>query len=73
MESILKAWSFFDGKKTALAAIMATVMGVASGIGLIWNLDQYLWWPKVMATGNLLAGALGGVGLTHKVYKASRV
>lgn len=67
MESI---WNFLDGKKTAIGAGIATLMGITSALGLIWGFDHFSWFPKVLETGDLAAGLFGGTGLIHKAIKA---
>lgn len=67
MEAI---WNYLDGKKTAIGAGIGTLMGLLSALGLIWGFDHYTWFPKVLESGDVLAGLFGGTGLLHKAVKA---
>ncbi|MGR3178862.1 MAG: hypothetical protein ACUZ8E_12485 [Candidatus Anammoxibacter sp.] len=57
-------WTWFDGNKTTIGAILMLIVNSDYIEGLITNPDLY-----ILARG--VAGIIFGIGLTHKIKKAA--
>lgn len=64
--------SWWDGKKTIIAAALLTVSAFITQILLgVWHVE-WPWLPNVVTTLEWVGMILGGTGLAHKAFKANR-
>ena len=63
-------WTWLDGKKTIIGAIVLTLSAFAQQILVdIWHVD-WAWLPNLINTFDWIGLAVGGTGLMHKASKA---
>lgn len=71
METLLKIWTFIDGKKTNIGAALLFAAMIIEKLAEIWmGADTPLWIPKLIETLQFFGGTVFGIGLGHKIGKA---
>lgn len=74
METLLKIWNYFNGKKTSIGALILTlaflITQVQSQVFVgIWGIEVPVWVDKTVLTLEWVGSILSGVGLLHKKVK----
>lgn len=69
MKKIIDIWTYLDGKKTNIGALLFMLMWVIETIIVgQWEYNPH-WMPKLMGTFEILAPTLTGGGGIHKFVK----
>lgn len=68
---MITIWEYLNGKKTNIGAGLAFLATVLTALGIVWNLPQFAWWPKIIQSVEIISGVFSGTGLIHKAIKGS--